>query len=180
MSKIISLSPSFRLSLSPCVLADFGFARYLQGNTMAATLCGSPMYMVSVPFSSFSTRPRSHGVHSSHSKKILAFSVRTPYQEQTFFCARLTVSKRILGKAVRGAKYCPAHDVRSKPLVQAARGSDQEPHSVDHFPTTAQQRWEVRKYKYCVTVLKSSFHVSVLYYLCFCQLFTFSIRGRAH
>uniref|UniRef100_A0A673GNR0 non-specific serine/threonine protein kinase n=1 Tax=Sinocyclocheilus rhinocerous TaxID=307959 RepID=A0A673GNR0_9TELE len=26
-------------------LADFGFARYLQGNTMAATLCGSPMYM---------------------------------------------------------------------------------------------------------------------------------------
>lgn len=29
-------------------LADFGFARYLQGNTMAATLCGSPMYMVSV------------------------------------------------------------------------------------------------------------------------------------
>uniref|UniRef100_A0A8B9JWT6 non-specific serine/threonine protein kinase n=1 Tax=Astyanax mexicanus TaxID=7994 RepID=A0A8B9JWT6_ASTMX len=31
---------------SICVkLADFGFARYLQGNTMAATLCGSPMYM---------------------------------------------------------------------------------------------------------------------------------------
>ena len=27
--------------------ADFGFARYLQSNTMAATLCGSPMYMVS-------------------------------------------------------------------------------------------------------------------------------------
>ncbi|XP_026877865.2 serine/threonine-protein kinase ULK1a isoform X2 [Electrophorus electricus] len=26
-------------------LADFGFARYLQGNTMAATLCGSPLYM---------------------------------------------------------------------------------------------------------------------------------------
>uniref|UniRef100_A0A672LV90 Serine/threonine-protein kinase ULK1-like n=1 Tax=Sinocyclocheilus grahami TaxID=75366 RepID=A0A672LV90_SINGR len=26
-------------------LADFGFARYLQANTMAATLCGSPMYM---------------------------------------------------------------------------------------------------------------------------------------
>nr|XP_055024058.1 serine/threonine-protein kinase ULK1a [Misgurnus anguillicaudatus] len=26
-------------------LADFGFARYLQGDTMAATLCGSPMYM---------------------------------------------------------------------------------------------------------------------------------------
>lgn len=28
--------------------ADFGFARYLQSNMMAATLCGSPMYMVSV------------------------------------------------------------------------------------------------------------------------------------
>ncbi|XP_076801620.1 uncharacterized protein LOC143446051 [Clavelina lepadiformis] len=26
-------------------IADFGFARYLQGNMMAATLCGSPMYM---------------------------------------------------------------------------------------------------------------------------------------
>lgn len=31
-------------SLSPT--ADFGFARYLQSNMMAATLCGSPMYMV--------------------------------------------------------------------------------------------------------------------------------------
>uniref|UniRef100_W5JYH4 non-specific serine/threonine protein kinase n=1 Tax=Astyanax mexicanus TaxID=7994 RepID=W5JYH4_ASTMX len=30
---------------SICVKLDFGFARYLQGNTMAATLCGSPMYM---------------------------------------------------------------------------------------------------------------------------------------
>ena len=28
--------------------ADFGFARHLQTNTMAATLCGSPMYMVSI------------------------------------------------------------------------------------------------------------------------------------
>ncbi|XP_037536623.1 serine/threonine-protein kinase ULK1a [Nematolebias whitei] len=26
-------------------IADFGFARHLQTNTMAATLCGSPMYM---------------------------------------------------------------------------------------------------------------------------------------
>lgn len=26
--------------------ADFGFARHLQTNAMAATLCGSPMYMV--------------------------------------------------------------------------------------------------------------------------------------
>lgn len=31
--------------------ADFGFARYLQSNMMAATLCGSPMYMVSVFYS---------------------------------------------------------------------------------------------------------------------------------
>lgn len=29
-------------------LADFGFARHLQNNMMAATLCGSPMYMVSI------------------------------------------------------------------------------------------------------------------------------------
>lgn len=29
--------------------ADFGFARYLQSNMMAATLCGSPMYMVGGP-----------------------------------------------------------------------------------------------------------------------------------
>ena len=33
---------SFFISLS----ADFGFARFLHGETMAATLCGSPMYMV--------------------------------------------------------------------------------------------------------------------------------------
>lgn len=32
--------------------ADFGFARHLQNNMMAATLCGSPMYMVSVTWSS--------------------------------------------------------------------------------------------------------------------------------
>lgn len=31
--------------------ADFGFARYLHSNMMAATLCGSPMYMVSVFYS---------------------------------------------------------------------------------------------------------------------------------
>ena len=29
-------------------LADFGFARFLHGDMMAATLCGSPMYMVSI------------------------------------------------------------------------------------------------------------------------------------
>jgi serine/threonine-protein kinase ULK2 len=28
-------------------IADFGFARFLQDGNMAATLCGSPMYMVS-------------------------------------------------------------------------------------------------------------------------------------
>ncbi len=27
-------------------IADFGFARFLQDGVMAATLCGSPMYMV--------------------------------------------------------------------------------------------------------------------------------------
>lgn len=36
--------PAF-LSLS-LYLADFGFARYLTGADMAATLCGSPLYMV--------------------------------------------------------------------------------------------------------------------------------------
>ena len=33
-----------------CVTADFGFARHLNGTDMAATLCGSPLYMVSHPF----------------------------------------------------------------------------------------------------------------------------------
>lgn len=28
-----------------CFSADFGFARFLQDGVMAATLCGSPMYM---------------------------------------------------------------------------------------------------------------------------------------
>ena len=32
--------------LSICAVADFGFARYLTGADMAATLCGSPLYMV--------------------------------------------------------------------------------------------------------------------------------------
>uniref|UniRef100_A0A3Q3R6J2 non-specific serine/threonine protein kinase n=1 Tax=Monopterus albus TaxID=43700 RepID=A0A3Q3R6J2_MONAL len=33
-------------SINTCIkIADFGFARHLQANTMAATLCGSPMYM---------------------------------------------------------------------------------------------------------------------------------------
>lgn len=31
-------------------IADFGFARFLQDGNMAATLCGSPMYMVSECF----------------------------------------------------------------------------------------------------------------------------------
>lgn len=31
-------------------IADFGFARFLEEGNMAATLCGSPMYMVSVYF----------------------------------------------------------------------------------------------------------------------------------
>lgn len=29
-------------------IADFGFARFLQDGNMAATLCGSPMYMVTI------------------------------------------------------------------------------------------------------------------------------------
>lgn len=29
-------------------IADFGFARFLTDGVMAATLCGSPMYMVNV------------------------------------------------------------------------------------------------------------------------------------
>lgn len=39
--------PTFsNLSLSTfSLLADFGFARFLQDGRMAATLCGSPMYM---------------------------------------------------------------------------------------------------------------------------------------
>lgn len=40
--------------------ADFGFARYLQSNMMAATLCGSPMYMVGGP-----PQPRAHGRRES-------------------------------------------------------------------------------------------------------------------
>lgn len=31
-------------------IADFGFARFLQDGNMAATLCGSPMYMVCFKF----------------------------------------------------------------------------------------------------------------------------------
>lgn len=34
-------------------IADFGFARFLQDGNMAATLCGSPMYMVSAPWNIF-------------------------------------------------------------------------------------------------------------------------------
>lgn len=34
-------------------IADFGFARFLQDGNMAATLCGSPMYMVSILLNSF-------------------------------------------------------------------------------------------------------------------------------
>lgn len=32
-------------------IADFGFARFLQDGNMAATLCGSPMYMVNYFYS---------------------------------------------------------------------------------------------------------------------------------
>ena len=53
----IHLSSLLPLPSSPgFVPADFGFARYLQTNMMAATLCGSPMYMVSLPLA----KPRPH------------------------------------------------------------------------------------------------------------------------
>lgn len=38
-----SLPPPAKITLK---IADFGFARFLQDGNMAATLCGSPMYMV--------------------------------------------------------------------------------------------------------------------------------------
>jgi len=41
------------IELLICVVvfaADFGFARFLQDGVMAATLCGSPMYMVIIDF----------------------------------------------------------------------------------------------------------------------------------
>lgn len=37
----------FKISFYVLFSADFGFARFLQDGVMAATLCGSPMYMVS-------------------------------------------------------------------------------------------------------------------------------------
>ncbi|KAL2099847.1 hypothetical protein ACEWY4_004241 [Coilia grayii] len=44
---LLSLPPGRKShSNNTCIkIADFGFARYLQNNMMAATLCGSPMYM---------------------------------------------------------------------------------------------------------------------------------------
>ncbi|KAI5612850.1 serine/threonine-protein kinase ULK1 isoform X1, partial [Silurus asotus] len=41
-------------------IADFGFARHLQNNMMAATLCGSPMYMASILYPSSACVPDSH------------------------------------------------------------------------------------------------------------------------
>ena len=38
---------SLHLSIFFPSAADFGFARYLSGTDLAATLCGSPLYMVS-------------------------------------------------------------------------------------------------------------------------------------
>lgn len=40
------LSLSFIFCDCLLIAADFGFARFLQDGVMAATLCGSPMYMV--------------------------------------------------------------------------------------------------------------------------------------
>ena len=39
---------SFHKEQLSVFLADFGFARFLQDGVMAATLCGSPMYMVMI------------------------------------------------------------------------------------------------------------------------------------
>lgn len=44
----------FSIQILIC-LADFGFARFLQDGVMAATLCGSPMYMVSMTFQNLAT-----------------------------------------------------------------------------------------------------------------------------
>ena len=42
------LQPGFMVVYVFVFTADFGFARFLQDGVMAATLCGSPMYMVSI------------------------------------------------------------------------------------------------------------------------------------
>lgn len=44
--------------------ADFGFARHLQNNMMAATLCGSPMYMASNLHPSSACYPVSHALYN--------------------------------------------------------------------------------------------------------------------
>ena len=36
--------------------ADFGFARFLDGEMMAATLCGSPLYMVWLAYYEYTSR----------------------------------------------------------------------------------------------------------------------------
>lgn len=47
---LLCLPPGKRIDCPPSEIklkiADFGFARFLQEGNMAATLCGSPMYMV--------------------------------------------------------------------------------------------------------------------------------------
>jgi serine/threonine protein kinase len=46
-------------SFEPLVIkiADFGFARVIEGDAMATTLCGSPLYMVTGPFPSLYVFP---------------------------------------------------------------------------------------------------------------------------
>ena len=41
------LDLNFPLNIFQLKIADFGFARFLNDEDMAATLCGSPIYMVS-------------------------------------------------------------------------------------------------------------------------------------
>lgn len=55
LSTLTQLNGEISNEIPPCTHcfscvcpADFGFARHLQTNTMAATMCGSPMYMVCI------------------------------------------------------------------------------------------------------------------------------------
>lgn len=69
-------------------IADFGFARYLHSNMMAATLCGSPMYMVS---------------DSIFQIMLLISNIVLPEQNNLLLadCQMLNVASEVLGAACR-------------------------------------------------------------------------------
>lgn len=46
-----SLAFKILFEMTFIILADFGFARFLEEGMMAKTLCGTPLYMVSLPYS---------------------------------------------------------------------------------------------------------------------------------